>query len=130
MQNKTYWLAVIAAFIAMGIVAVGLSMAAAEQLASITAISRGAAMLFEWQMAGYLLITAVFCYIYTKGRESGGWQEGAKYGAIFGILMCGISMLNYSIFPIEMSAMFADMIINVIVYTIGGIVTSVIYKPS
>lgn len=130
MQNKTYWFSVIAAFVAMGVVAAGLSVVAAEQLASIMPISRGEEMLFEWQMAGYLTITLIFCYIYIKGRESGQWQEGAKYGAIFGVMMGGVSMLNYSILPIEMSAMVADMIINIVVYTVGGIVTAVIYKPS
>jgi len=130
MKNKTYWFSVIAAFVAMGIVAAGLSMVAAKYLASIMLISRGEAMLFEWQMAGYLLITSIFCYIYIKGRERGGWQEGAKYGTIFGVMMGGVSMLNYSILPIEISTMVADIIINIIVYTVGGIVTAVIYKPS
>ena len=84
----------------MAIAGIGLSIAAAEQLSSIMAISRGEKnMLMEWQLGGYLLITIIFTYIYVKGRESGGWQEGAKYGAIFGLMMCGISMITYSMFP-------------------------------
>ncbi len=121
MANKTYWFSAIVAFVAMGVVAVGASMVAQDQLASIMAISRGEAMLMGWQMAGYFLITAVFVYIYTKSRQEGCWQEGARYGAIFGLIMCGVSMLNYSIFPIEIAAMVADIIINIIVLPWAGL---------
>ena len=52
-----------------------------------------------------------------------------KFGAMFGVLMCGISMVNYSTFPFEMMGMGADMIINIIVYSAGGVTASVVYKP-
>ena len=80
-------------------------------------------------MGGYLVVTSVFCYIYIKGREAGDIIEGLKFGAMFGVLMCGISMVNYSTFPFEMMGMGADMIINIIVYSAGGVTASVVYKP-
>ena len=130
MQNKSYWFAVIGSYITMAIAGIGLSIAAAEQMSSLMAISRGEeSMLMEWQLGGYLLITIIFTYIYVKGRESGGWQEGARFGALFGLMMCGVSMINYSLLPIEMAAMIADIVLNIIIYAIGGITVAVIYKP-
>lgn len=133
MKNKTYWFSVIASFIAMGVVAFGTTMLAGSQMQSMMALGRPEAEMMSliWvQMLGYFVITCVFVYIYSKGRESGSWQEGVRYGAIIGVLMCGVSMWSYSVYPWELQTLYADMIINIVVYTVGGIVTALIYKPA
>ncbi|MBT5187413.1 MAG: hypothetical protein HOM01_11430 [Kordiimonadaceae bacterium] len=132
MNMNRYIIAVVASFIVMGIIAFGLTTLMADQLASVFALSRGPEGMAEmggWSMGGYLVVTSVFCYIYIKGREAGDIIEGLKFGAMFGVLMCGISMVNYSTFPFEMMGMGADMIINIIVYSAGGVTASVVYKP-
>jgi len=132
MNIQRYFLAVIVSFIVMGFAGFGGSVIFAEQLSSFIAISRGMegnAVLMPYSMLGYLIITAIFTYIYIVGRDAGKIAEGLKFGAMFGVMMSGISLINYSILPIEISAMVADMIINIVVYTIGGVVIAMLYKP-
>jgi len=132
MNKVKYTLAVIASFIVMGIAGVIGAAVAEDQMASIMEISRGeagnAAML-PYGLLGYLLITIFFTYIYIVGRESGDIKEGAKFGAMFGVMMSGMILVNYSIFPFTATALVADMLINIIVYIFGGITISLIYKP-
>lgn len=129
-SNKTYWFSVVASFITMGVVAMGMSTVLMDQFASLMAISRGEQVLIEWQMGGYVLITLVFVYIYAKGRENGGWQEGGRYGITMGLLMCGVSIFYYSALPLTLDTLMADMVINIVTYTAGGIVVSLLYKPA
>lgn len=132
MNVQRYFLAVIVSFIVMGFAGFGGSVLFAEQLSSFIAISRGMegnAVLMPYSMAGYLIITAIFTYIYIVGRDAGNVAEGLKFGAMFGVMMSGISLINYSILPIEISAMVADMVINIVVYTIGGATIAILYKP-
>ncbi len=132
MTNKHYWISVMAAFIGMGFVAAGLVSIFQEQMASMTAIGRSeeAMMSLMWvQMLGYFVITCIMVYIYSKFSQNDGWITGARYGGLIGLLMCGVSMLNYSMYPIELQTLYVDMIINIIVYTIGGIITALLYKP-
>ena len=133
MTNKSYWLSVVAAFIAMGVVAATLVMLFGTQMASVMAAGRPMEemqALMPWQMGGYFLITCVFAHIYSKGLEGGGWKEGMRFGALFSLIMCGVSLLNYSVYPWEFQAMLADTFINVVFYTVGGIVVGLIYKPA
>lgn len=132
MNIQRYLLAVIVSFIVMGFAGFGGSVIFAEQLSSFIAISRGMegnAILMPYSMLGYLIITAIFTYIYIVGRDAGNIAEGLKFGAMFGVMMSGISLINYSILPIEMIALLVDMVINIVVYTIGGAVIAMLYKP-
>lgn len=132
MNMQRYILATIVSFIVMGLAGFGGSVLFAEQLSSFIAISRGMegnAVLMPYSMLGYLIITAIFTYIYIVGREAGDILEGVKYGAMFGVMMSGMSLVYYSILPIQVSALIADSAINIIVYTIGGATIAFLYKP-
>jgi hypothetical protein len=133
MNIKKYCLAVVAAYIVMAICGIVGSILAAEQLASFAKIGRSDAELMEMMplsMGAYFVITAIFCYIYVKGREAGDIKEGAKFGIMFGILMSGMAWVYYSALPYEMPALIADNVINIVTYAIGGIVVSLTYKPA
>ncbi|MDG1857788.1 MAG: hypothetical protein P8I94_01715 [Emcibacteraceae bacterium] len=132
MNMVKYTLAVIASYIVMGIAGVIGAAVAADQMISIMDISRGEvgnAEMLPYGLLGYLLITIFFTYIYVVGRQAGDIKEGAKFGAMFGIMMSGMVLVNYSIFPFTATALIADMLINVFVYILGGITVSLIYKP-
>lgn len=132
MNIQRYILAVVISFIVMGFAGFGGSVLFAEQLSSLIAISRGMegnAVFMPYSMFGYLIITAIFTYIYIVGREAGDLIEGVKFGTMFGVMISGMSFVYYSILPVEINALIADVIINIIVYCIGGIVIALIYKP-
>ncbi len=132
MNISRYLIAVVVSFVVMGVVAFGGMTLGATQMSSLMAIARGPedlAAMTGWGMAGYLIITAIFTYIYIKGREAGDAIEGAKFGLMFGVLMSGAGMVGYSMLPYEMTALVADTVINLIVYTLGGITVALIYKP-
>ncbi|MDG1438184.1 MAG: hypothetical protein P8P98_04350 [Emcibacteraceae bacterium] len=133
MTNKFYWLSVVAAYITMGVVATGLVSVFGAQMQSMAAQGRPMdemEAMMGWQLGGYFLITSVFVYIYSKGRESGGWLEGARFGFIFSLAMCGVSLWSYNVYPWEFQTLLADMFINVVNYSIGGAVVGLIYKPA
>lgn len=133
MKNKYYWFAVISAFIAMGIVAPAMLLVLGDNMASMSARGRDPEdmMRLMWvQLVGYFLITCVMVYIFSKGRDGTGWMEGARFGALIGLMMCGVSMWMYSVYPWELPAFYTDMFINMVVYTVGGIVMSLVYKPA
>lgn len=85
--------------------------------------------LMGWAAGGYVVITAIFCYIFVKGREGRGWQEGLRYGALVGLFMGCMSIVNYALLPIELIAGITGLVQSVIIYAGGGIVTALIYKP-
>ena len=133
MNTKSYGIAVIATYVVMSILGVASSMITMEQMASYIAIARPEAELMAmapWMYVGYLIVTVIFCYIYVKGRESGGWIEGARFGLLFGVLMSGISMVMYSALPVDMTALITEIIVTLIIYTVGWITVGTVYKPS
>lgn len=133
MKNKYYWFAVIASYIAMGVIAPSMLMLLGDNMTSMAAIGREETEMMNlmWvQLLGYFVITCVMVYIFSKGREGKGWMEGARFGLLIGLMMCGVSMWMYSVYPWELPAFYTDMFINIVVYTIGGIVISRVYKPA
>lgn len=133
MNVKRYLLAVVGAYVAMGVCASLLVMAFGEQMESMSALGRPMEEMMRllWvQMLGYLVITCVLVYLYTRYRQDGGVKEGATFGALIGLAMCGMSMWSYSVYPWELGTLYADMFINVVNYAIGGAVASLLYKPA
>ena len=132
MNIQKYIISVVVSFVVMGAAGFGGSVIFANQLASFIAISRGMegnAVMAPYSMVGYLIITCVFAYFFIIMRDTGDIKEGTKCGLLFGVMMSGMSLVYYSMLPIELPALIADMMINIIVYTLGGIVISLLYKP-
>lgn len=86
MNMKRYIIAVVATYFVMWGLAT--AMVFADRTASWTAILRDEAAqmaLMGWAAGGYVVITAIFCYIFVKGRDGDGWQEGLRYGVLIGL---------------------------------------------
>lgn len=133
MNVKSFIYAIIASYFAMAVAGIVGDLATKEQMASLIAISRGEegmGAMMAWMLLGYLISTIVFCYIFIKGRNKGGIGEGIKFGAIFGVGMSGAILVNYSMFPYEMIAMITQVVLIILIYIIGGIVASLVYKPA
>jgi len=80
---------------------------------------------------GLLLTMFVATYIYAKGYEGGaGLQEGARFGALFGLFLAGMTLGNYAVFNIG-SQLAASMAVAALVeWTIVGTVIGLVYRPA
>lgn len=133
MNSKSYIISVIATYVVMSILGVASQMVTMEQMASYVPLLRPQAELVAmapFMYIGYLVITIFFCYIYIKGRETGGWMEGLKYGVIFGLMMSGMSLVVFATLPIDMSALITEIVVTIVIYAVGGITTALVYKPT
>ena len=84
-----------------------------------------AAMLF-----GYLVMTCLFCYIFTKGYENKGLAEGARYGLLMGLLLASVEW-NYGIsLPLPMTVVVLNTILALIIWIVAGLILAAIYKPN
>jgi hypothetical protein len=81
--------------------------------------------------AGLLITMVVATYIYAKGYEGGaGFPEGARFGALIGLFMAGLSLGNYSVFNIG-SRLAGSMIAAALVeWIIVGSVIGLVYRPA
>jgi hypothetical protein len=81
--------------------------------------------------AGLLLAMVVVTVIYAKGYEGGpGFPEGARFGALIGLLMAGVSLGNYAVFNIGSRLAGSMMIAGLVEWTLVGIVIGLVYKPA
>jgi heme/copper-type cytochrome/quinol oxidase subunit 2 len=78
-----------------------------------------------------LLVAFLFTYIFVKGREGKGIQEGVRFGIIiwlFTIVPFNIEI--WVIFPIPYMLVLKWLIFGLLTSLIGGILAAVIYKPA
>tara|TARA_R110002096_G_scaffold432240_1_gene648728 strand:- start:151835 stop:152239 length:405 start_codon:yes stop_codon:yes gene_type:complete len=133
MNIKRYWLAVLAAYVTMTISGIVGSIIFANQLESYAALARNEDELMGMMplmFGAYIIMTIVFCYIYVKIRRSGDIMEGAKVGALIGILVSSLTWVLYSMLPFDMPALIADNVINLSTNIVGGITMALVYKPA
>lgn len=133
MNIKRFWLAVLAAYVAMTISGIVGSVIFVDQLESYAALGRNEDELMGMlplMFGAYIIMTIIFCYIYVKIRKSGDIMEGAKLGALMGIFVSSLTWVLYSMLPFEMPALIADNVINLSTNIIGGITLALVYKPS
>ena len=77
-----------------------------------------------------LIFSFLFVYIFSKGYEGRGIQEGIRYGLIMGLLMNVVGMFNqYAVYPLPFSLVIQWFVYGVIQFIICGIVAAAIYKP-
>ncbi len=82
---------------------------------------------------GYLvgvLISLLFVYIFTKGREGKGIAEGVRYGIViwlFSAVPMNVSM--YVMLPIPYPIVVRWLLFSLLEMLIAGILVAVIYKP-
>jgi len=131
MNMKRLLLAIVAAYVAMSILGIATEVLLADFTIQMKAISRMGADLEAhamWMYLGYFIVTILFCYIYAHHHEGKGWQEGARYGLLIGLMMSGISMVMYATMPFDGTEVFISALAGVVIYTVGGIVTALVYK--
>ncbi len=78
-----------------------------------------------------LLASFMFAYVFIKGREGKGIQEGVRFGIIiwlFTIVPFNIEI--WVIFPIPYMLVLKWLIFGLLTSLIGGILAAVIYKPA
>ena len=81
--------------------------------------------------AGLLLSMVAAVYIYAKGYEGGaGLSEGARFGAMVGVFMAGISVGNYAVFNVGSRLAASMAIAGLVEWTIVGIVIGLVYRPA
>jgi hypothetical protein len=81
--------------------------------------------------AGLLLTMVAATYIYAKGYEGGaGVGEGARFGAVVGLFIAGISAGNYAVFNIGSRLAMSMAIAGLVEWTIVGTVIGLVYRPA
>jgi len=56
-----------------------------------------------WLIAGYLIFVVFFGLIYLRFRRTGRMAEGALYGLLVGLLLCGVNLIFYAVQPLPLS---------------------------
>ena len=119
-------------FVSYGIATLYSEVLFADQFAAFNALMRPGAQAGGYlaaMLAGYLVMTSLFCYIFTKGYENKGLAEGLRYGLLMGLLLASIEW-NYGIsLPLSMTLVILDTILSVFIWTVAGLILAAIYKP-
>ncbi len=78
-----------------------------------------------------LLVAFMFTYIFIKGREGKGIQEGIRFGIIIWLFMTVTFSLNmYFLFPIPLGLAIKWILYGLFTNLVDGILVAVIYKPA
>jgi hypothetical protein len=81
--------------------------------------------------AGLLVTMLVATYIYAKGYEGGaGLMEGARFGAIIGVFLAGMTLGNYAVFNIGSDLALSMGVAALVEWTIVGTVIGLVYRPA
>ncbi len=77
-----------------------------------------------------LLVAFMFTYIFIKGREGKGIQEGIRFGIIIWLFMTVTFSLNmWFLFPIPFGLAIKWILYGLFTNLVDGILAAVIYKP-
>lgn len=70
-----------------------------------------------------------FCYIFARGYEGKGWQEGARYGAIIGLFYSiPVAYDAYVIYPIPYRLALHWFLSGFAICVVVGVVAALVYK--
>ncbi|WP_417316890.1 hypothetical protein [Emcibacter sp.] len=133
MNIKSYVLAVVAAYIVMAIVGISSDIVLQSYYESFMAIGRSEEEMMAMMplfLFAYLVQTALFCYIYIKGREAGDLMEGARFGVVIGIFMGTTNVILHTALPFSVETTVAGVLAEIVVYICGGMTTALVYKPA
>jgi hypothetical protein len=82
-------------------------------------------------MLGVLVAAIGATYIYAKGYEgSSGVAEGARFGAVIGVFVVGISIINYAVLNIGRRLAVSMALAGFVEWVLLGIVIGLVYKPA
>ena len=78
-----------------------------------------------------LLFALLFTYVFVKGREGKGIQEGVRFGIVIWLFVTVPFSLNlWILFPIPMALIVKWILYGLLTTLISGILVAVIYKPA
>jgi hypothetical protein len=81
-------------------------------------------------MLGVLVAAIGATYIYAKGYEGGsGVAEGARFGAVIGVFVVGISIINYAVLNIGRRLAVGMALAGFVEWVLLGVVIGLVYKP-
>jgi hypothetical protein len=80
-------------------------------------------------LLGYLVMTSMFCYIFTKGYENKGLAEGVRYGLLMGILLGSVEWVYGISLPLSMTLVVLITLLALIIWVIAGLILAAVYKP-
>lgn len=83
-----------------------------------------------WEMLAGLVQVAVFCYVFTKGREGGGIAEGVRYGFLIGLLLAAVQFVWTLSLPLSLVTAALVGIVALVMWTVAGAVLAAIYRPA
>ena len=131
MNVKRLIFAIIVSYVVMSILGITTDILLTEHMPQMKAIGRLGADLdahIMWMYLGYFVVTIIFCYIYAQNHEGKGWQEGARYGFLIGIMMVGVAMVLYGTMPMDGRESLLSAVATIMIYMAGGIATALVYK--
>jgi hypothetical protein len=78
-----------------------------------------------------LLVAFMFTYIFVKGREGKGIQEGVRFGIIIWLFVTVPTGLGaWMMFPIAMALIVKWILMGLLLNLVSGILAAAIYKPA
>ena len=80
-------------------------------------------------LLGYLVMTSLFCFIFTRGYENKGLAEGLRYGLMMGVLLASVDWYYGIVLPVSMTLVVLNTILDIIIWTVAGLILAAIYKP-
>lgn len=116
----------------MTIVGIIGSMLLMEPLQSFVALGRPEdelSQMMPYMFLAYIVMTILFAYVYVQMRKEGSIMEGAKIGAVIGMIISCITWVYYSMLPFEIPAVLVDNLINITSSMAGGSMFATIYRP-
>jgi len=123
---------VIIYFVSYGLATLYSEVIFAEQFEAFNNIMRPEAqsgMYLAAMLLGYLVMTSMFCYIFTKGYENKGLAEGARYGLLMGLLLGSVEWVYGVSLPLSMNLVVLNTLLALIIWIVAGLILAAIYKP-
>ncbi|MCM0604631.1 MAG: hypothetical protein KA715_00925 [Xanthomonadaceae bacterium] len=82
----------------------------------------------SWMMSGEFLTAFFLSFIFTKGYEGKGWQEGARYGAFMGLFSVSQMCMNYAVTPLPSTLFWSWVGAGMFQAIMAGVIASWVYK--
>ena len=133
-MNKRFWMAVVACYVVGQVLGFLIhQVALADTYKALASVWRPEAEMQAKMWIFFvtsLVAVFLFCFIFTKGYENKGPMEGARYGALVGLLISVPAAYDaYVIYPITYHLALTWFLTGLGYWVVLGLVLSLIYKP-
>lgn len=82
-------------------------------------------------MLAEIMLALVFCVLFLRacGPGPAGLSEGARFGALMGLVFAGMDLIFYAVLPIPFSMALFWVIGHLFEMVLAGMIMALIYKP-